>query len=153
MLAALQNHGKWTSFTQSQFDLLVSGRLGPRFWGQFLDPKTGAVFGQNLFRRAKNSASFDCFRGCATKVFISAGRSMVLQCREHLFLQPSAARPVFAGVLDPKLVRIAGEKAFGVYDNNQAYRSVVSCFFSSLIAALHAWRMFVCYNACGGHPP
>ena len=25
--------------------------------------------------------------------------------------------------------------------------------FSSLIAALRAWCMFVCYNACGGHPP
>ena len=55
--------------------------------------------------------------------------------------------------LENQCLRIAGEKAFGVYDNNQAYRSVVSCFFSSLIAALHVWRMFVCYNACGGHPP
>ena len=46
------------------------------------------------------------------------------------------------------------KKAFGVYDNNQAHRSMVSCsFFSSLIAALHAWCMLVCCNACGGHPP
>ena len=44
---------KWRPLIQSQFDLLVSGRLGPRFGVQKTDPKTGAVCRQNFCRRAK----------------------------------------------------------------------------------------------------
>ena len=62
---------KWSPFTQSQFDLLVSGRFGPRFGVRF--PKTGVVLSANFCRRAKNSASFDCFRGYATEVLHTAG--------------------------------------------------------------------------------
>ena len=43
---------KWRPLIQSQFDLLVSGRLGPRFGVQKTDPKTGAVCRQNFCRRA-----------------------------------------------------------------------------------------------------
>ena len=39
---------KWRPLIQSQFDLLVSGRLGPRFGVQKTDPKTGAVCRQNF---------------------------------------------------------------------------------------------------------
>ena len=35
-----KNAPKWSPFIQSQFDLLVSGRL---FWGPKTDPKTGVV--------------------------------------------------------------------------------------------------------------
>ena len=90
------------------------------------------------------------------------------------------ARPVFARVLGPQTgiqknhlfpslegakslenqcdLRIAGEKAFGVYDVLDRKQSSLQIsgqllVSSSLIAALRAWCMFVCYNACGGHPP
>ena len=39
---------KWRPLIQSQFDLLVSGRLGPRFGVQKTDPKTEAVCRQNF---------------------------------------------------------------------------------------------------------
>ena len=85
MPAALQNHGKAAACRENfcrvraeTIDLLVSGRLGPR-----TDPKTGAVCRQNFCRRAKNSASFDCFRRYATAyrwatVFPAAPRAIVL---------------------------------------------------------------------------
>ena len=62
---------KWSPFTQ--FDLLVSGRLGPHFGDRFWTPKRGSFCRQNFSRRAKNSASFDCFRGRATEVLHTAG--------------------------------------------------------------------------------
>ena len=52
-------------------------------------PQNGGRFClRNLSRRAKISESFDCFRGRATKVWHTAGCSMVLQRREHLFSTP-----------------------------------------------------------------
>ena len=79
---------------------LCPGGLAPVL-GSVSGPQNGARFcRQNLSRRArkhdrlhgstapKNSESFDCFRGRATKVLQvlhTAGRSMVLQRREHLF--------------------------------------------------------------------
>ena len=44
-------------------------------------------------------------------------------------------------------LRIAGEKAFGVYDNNQAYRSMVSCFFQQSDCGL-ARLVHVCLLQC-----
>ena len=58
---------------ESQFDLLVSGRLDLHFGVQKLDPKRGAVLSAKFCHRAKNSASFDCFRGYATEVLHTAG--------------------------------------------------------------------------------
>ena len=45
---------------------------------------------QNFCRRAKNSASFDCFRRYATEVLHTAGHwvPMVLQRRQQLFSTP-----------------------------------------------------------------
>ena len=53
-------------FTQSQFDLLVSGRLGPVL-APFLDSKTGTVSSAKFVPREK-LASFKFFQGYATKV-------------------------------------------------------------------------------------
>ena len=47
--------------------------LAPVLGSRKLDPKTGAVCRQNFCRQAKNSASFDCFRRCATEVLHTAG--------------------------------------------------------------------------------
>ena len=64
---------------------LCPGGLAPVL-GSVSGPQNGDRFcRQNLSRRAKNSESFDCFRGRATKVLHTAGRSMVLQRRERLF--------------------------------------------------------------------
>ena len=67
---------------------LCPGGLAPVL-GSVSGPQNGGRFcRQNLSRRAKNSESFDCFRGRATmvlQVLHTAGRSMVLQRREHLF--------------------------------------------------------------------
>ena len=79
------------------------------------------------------------------------------------------ARPVFAGAFGPPAgaqkncffqslegakslenqrdLRIAGEKAFGVYDNNQADRSMVSCFFQQSDCGL-ARLVHVCLLQC-----
>ena len=67
--------------------------LCPAAWPPFLESVSGPQNGGRFCRRnsshyAKNSASFDCFRGYATKVWHTAGRSMVLQRREHLFSTP-----------------------------------------------------------------
>ena len=64
---------KWRPLIQSQFDLLVSGRLGPRFGVRFWTPKRAPFCRQNFCRRAKNSASSDCFRRHATEVLHTAG--------------------------------------------------------------------------------
>ena len=64
---------KWRPLIQSQFDLLVSGRLGPRFGVRFLDPKTGAVCRQNFCRRAKIVQVSIVFRRYATEVLHTAG--------------------------------------------------------------------------------
>ena len=78
---------KWSPFIQSQFDLLVSGRLGPRFGVQKRTPKRGSFCRQNFCRRAKNSASFDCLRGYTTG-FAYRWVSMILQRHEQLFATP-----------------------------------------------------------------
>ena len=56
------------------------------------------------------------------------------------------ARPVFARIFG-RPEKIAFSKAIKLTDQWSA------AFFGSLIAALHAWCMFVCHKACGGHPP
>ena len=78
---------KWSPFIQSQFDLLVSGRLGPRFGVQKRTTKRGSFCRQNFCRRAKNSASFDCFRGYTTG-FAYRWVSMILQRHDQLFATP-----------------------------------------------------------------
>ena len=52
---------KWRPLIQSQFDLLVSGRLG------------GGRLSAKFLPSGENSASFDCFRRCATEVLHIAG--------------------------------------------------------------------------------
>ena len=91
----------------------------PPFWGPFVDPKTGAVCRQIFCRLAKNSASFDCFRRCATEVLHTAGplgshgfaapRAIVLHALRtfmptHVLElgRPSVAGPVFARVFGPQ---------------------------------------------------
>ena len=64
---------KWRPLVQSQLDLLVSGRLGPRFGVRFWTPKRGPYCRQIFCRRAKNTASFDCFCRYATEVLHTAG--------------------------------------------------------------------------------
>ena len=102
--AALQNHGKaaaWKTsvayvqkqsnlllffapLIQSQFDLLVSGRLGPRF-GPFLTPKRGPFVGKIFAVGRKNSASFDCVSaGAPQKFCIGALRQGHLASRDQL---------------------------------------------------------------------
>ena len=51
---------------------LCPGDLAPVL-GSKMDPKTGVVLSAKFCRRAKNSASFDCFRGYATEVLHTAG--------------------------------------------------------------------------------
>ena len=50
---------------------LCPGDLAP-FWGPFWTPN-GVVLSAKFCHRAKNSASFDCFRGYATEVLHTAG--------------------------------------------------------------------------------
>ena len=70
MLPTQKRTPKWSPFTQSEFDLLVSGQLGPSVSG----PQNGCRFcRQKSSRRAKNSASFHCFRGYATELLHTAG--------------------------------------------------------------------------------
>ena len=59
---------KWRPLIQSQFDLLVSGRLGPRFGVQ-----NGGRLSAKFLPSGENSASFDCFRRYATEVLHTAG--------------------------------------------------------------------------------
>ena len=81
---------KWRPLIQSQFDLLVSGRLGPRFGVQKTDPKTGAVCRQNFCRRAKIVQVSIVSAGTRQKFCIPLGHwvPMVLQRREQLFSTP-----------------------------------------------------------------
>ena len=81
---------KWRPLVQSQFDLLVSGRLGPRFGVQKTDPKTGAVCRQNFCRRAKIVQVSIVSAGTRQKFCIPLGHwvPMVLQRREQLFSTP-----------------------------------------------------------------
>ena len=81
---------KWRPLIQSQFDLLVSGRLGPRFGVQKTDPKTGAVCRQNFCRRAKVVQVSIVSAGTRQKFCIPLGHwvHMVLQRREQLFSTP-----------------------------------------------------------------
>ena len=81
---------KWRPLIQSQFDLLVSGRLGPRFGVQKTDPKTGAVCRQNFCRRAKIVQVSIVSAGARQKFCIPLGHwvPMVLQRREQLFSTP-----------------------------------------------------------------
>ena len=81
---------KWRPLIQSQFDLLVSGRLGPRFWGPFLDPKTGAVCRQNFVAGRKIVQVSIVSAGARQKFCIPLGHwvPMVLQRREQLFSTP-----------------------------------------------------------------
>ena len=78
---------KWRPLIQSQFDLLVSGRLGPRFGVQKTDPKTGAVCRQNFCRRAKIVQVSIVSAGMRQKFCIPLGH-LVLQRREQLFSTP-----------------------------------------------------------------
>ena len=61
---------KWRPLIQSQFDLLVSGRLGPRFG---VGPQNGGRLSAKFLPSGENSASFDCFRRYATEVLHTAG--------------------------------------------------------------------------------
>ena len=81
---------KWRPLIQSQFDLLVSGRLGPRFGVQKTDPKAGAVCRQNFCRRAKIVQVSIVSAGTRQKFCIPLGHwvPMVLQRREQLFSTP-----------------------------------------------------------------
>ena len=82
---------KWRPLIQSQFDLLVSGRLGPRFGVQKTDPKTGAVCRQIFCRRAKIVQVSIVSAGTRQKFCIPLGHwvPMVLQRREQLFSSPA----------------------------------------------------------------
>ena len=62
---------KWRPLIQSQFDLLVSGRLGPRFGEN--GPQNGGRLSAKFLPSGENSASFDCFRRYATEVLHTAG--------------------------------------------------------------------------------
>ena len=84
------------AFFRSVTTILPTKR--PPFWGSKNGPQNGVhsfqsqfdllVFcRQNFCRRAKNSASFDCFRGYATG-FAYRWVSMILQRHEQLFATP-----------------------------------------------------------------
>ena len=81
---------KWRPLIQSQFDLLVSGRLGPRFGVRFWTPKRGPFVGK-IFAAGRKIAQVSIVSaGTRQKFCIPLGHwvPMVLQRREQLFSTP-----------------------------------------------------------------
>ena len=81
---------KWRPLIQSQFDLLVSGRLGPRFGVRFWTPKRGPFVGKIFAAGRKIVQVSIVSAGTRQKFCIPLGHwvPIVLQRREQLFSTP-----------------------------------------------------------------
>ena len=81
---------KWRPLIQSQFDLLVSGRLGPRFGVRFWTPKRGPFVGKFFAAGRKIVQVSIVSAGTRQKFRIPLCHwvPMVLQRREQLFSTP-----------------------------------------------------------------
>ena len=77
---------KWRPLIQSQFDLLVSGRLGPRFGVRFWTPKRGPFVGK-IFAAGRKIVQVSIV-SAGTRQTLRHWVPMVLQRREQLFSTP-----------------------------------------------------------------
>ena len=81
---------KWRPLIQSQFDLLVSGRLGPRFGVRFWTPKRGPFVGK-IFAAGRKIVQVSIVSAGTRQKFripLCHWVPMVLQRREQLFSTP-----------------------------------------------------------------